>query len=69
MEHILTIWPVLKDLATDLGKPYPTVAAWKARGSIPGEYDLEIIEAAKKRGKKLTLQQLAEYRASRGATQ
>ena len=67
MEHILQIWPVLKDLASDLQKPYSTVAAWKARGSIPGEYDLAIIAAAKKRGAKLTLQQLAETRAARAS--
>lgn len=62
MEHITHIWPKIADLAADLGKPYPTVAAWKQRGRIPADYDLDIIAAAKRRGKRLTLEQLAAAR-------
>ena len=63
MDHIFRIWPSLGDLAADLGKPYPTVAAWKHRGSIPARYDLALIRAAKARGRGLTLEQLAHARA------
>lgn len=62
MEHIAHIWPTLADLASDLGKPYPTVAAWKQRGRIPSDYDFPLIEAAKRRGYRLTLEQLATAR-------
>ena len=62
MEHIESIWPKFADLAKDLGLPYPTVAAWRQRGNIPAKHDLDLIEAAKRRGRDLTLQQLAEMR-------
>lgn len=68
MEHIFTIWPKMSDLAADLKKPYPTVAAWKQRGSIPAEYDLDLIEAASKRGKTLTLEELASARRAARAS-
>lgn len=64
MEHIFTLWPSIADLAKDLGKPYPTVAAWHQRKSIPGRYDLELLECARKRGINLTLEEIARYRAA-----
>lgn len=68
MEHIFGIWPRLTDLAADLGRPYPTVAAWKQRGSIPARYDMELVRAARARGADLTLEQLAQARAAREAS-
>lgn len=62
MENIIRIWPTLSDLASDLDRPYQTVAAWKRRGRIPADYDLDLIEAAARRGHKLTLEQLARAR-------
>ena len=62
MEHISHIWPRMVDLAHDLGRPYPTVAAWKQRGRIPANYDLDLIAAAHRRGKSLTLEELAHAR-------
>jgi len=64
MEHILNIWPTMADLAKDIDKPYSTVATWKARGKIPADHDFLLIEAAGKRGKALTLEQLAQARRS-----
>ena len=64
MERIFALWPRLSDLAADLGRPYPTVAAWRQRGSIPARYDLEIIRAAASRGHRLTLEDLAQARAA-----
>ena len=49
----------MADLAADLGKPYPTVAAWKARGRIPADYDAALIAAADRRGFSLTYEALA----------
>ena len=62
MEQIIALWPSMSDLAADLGKPYSTVAAWKQRGSIPAKFDLDLIEAAARHGKALTLEQLASAR-------
>lgn len=63
MENIFSIWPTLSDLAKDLGKPYPTVASWRQRGSIPAKYDLALVRAAKERGHDLSLTEIAEGRA------
>ncbi|AYE85078.1 hypothetical protein [Sulfitobacter sp. D7] len=62
MEQILKIWPTMSELAKDIDKPYSTVAAWKARGKIPADHDFVLIDAAKKRGESLTLEQLAQAR-------
>ena len=62
MQQIFSLWASLAELASDIGKPYPTVNAWKQRGSIPAKFDLDLIEAATRRGKVLTLEQLAQAR-------
>lgn len=62
MQHIRHIWPTVKDIADDLGIPYTTAHSWGVRGRIPADYDLDLIEAARKRGKRLTLEELAEAR-------
>lgn len=62
MEYIFDKWPSAAALASDLGKKYQTVAAWKQRGSIPAKYDLLLIEAAGNRGETLTLEDLARAR-------
>ena len=64
----MRIWPTLADLASDLGKPYQTVAAWKQRGRVPADHDLDLIEAARKRGADLTLEELAQARRQQGAS-
>lgn len=64
MERIFDIWPTLKEMASDLGKPYPTVAAWRARKSIPAKYDAQIIHHAKKRGSDVSFEMLALERAA-----
>lgn len=63
MDTIFDLWPSLAALASDLDRPYPTVAAWKQRGSIPAKYDSALIFAARARGKELSLEDLAEARA------
>ena len=64
MQHIKHIWPTVKDVSEALGVPYTTAHSWKIRGRIPADYDLPLIVAAKKRGKKLTLRELADARNS-----
>jgi hypothetical protein len=68
MERIFRIWPTLKEMAAELGKPYPTVAAWHQRRSIPAKYDAEIVRAAKKRGQNVSFETLALERASQPQT-
>ena len=74
MEHFSHIWPTISALHSDLEAvkgagqvPYQTVAAWKRRGRIPADHDFEVIEAAKRRGFKLTLEDLAKARRSPAA--
>lgn len=62
MEQIFALWPSLAALSKDLGREYTTVASWRQRGSIPAKFDLDLIEAAAKRGKTLTLEELASAR-------
>lgn len=48
--EIFSLWPSDAELARDLGVPYPTISAWKQRGSIPSPYWWHITRAAKARG-------------------
>jgi hypothetical protein len=44
--------------------PYPTISAWKQRGSIPAAYWRDIVRAAKRRGHpEITADLLAELHA------
>lgn len=63
MKHIFDIWPSLKEMASDLRRPYPTVAAWHARKSIPAKYDADLVRCAKARGQIVTFEELAHLRA------
>jgi hypothetical protein len=47
---IFAIWPADAELGRDIGVPYPTVSAWKQRGSIPAAYWRDIVQAALRRG-------------------
>jgi hypothetical protein len=47
---IFAFWPSDADLARDINVPYPTVSAWKQRGSIPPGHWRAIILAARRRG-------------------
>ena len=74
MKHIFNKWPTLVEFAKDIGKPYPTVAAWSQRNSIPAHYDLVMIDRATSRGFDLTLEEIAAARQQahmekQGATQ
>ena len=62
MKHLQHIWPKVSDLAGDLGIPYTTAHSWESRGRIPASWDIDLIMAAEKRGKLLTLEYLAQMR-------
>ena len=50
VSELLDLWPSQAHLARDLGLPYQTATAWKARGSIPPGYWYDLIVAARRRG-------------------
>lgn len=62
LSHLSHIWKKIADMASDLGVPYTTAHSWAARRRVPADRDLDLIAAAKKRGKKLTLEDLANAR-------
>jgi hypothetical protein len=47
---VLAAWPSDAEFGRDIGVPYPTVSAWKQRGSIPAAYWWHIVRAATHRG-------------------
>ena len=58
LKQVFKIWPSLPELARDLGIPYVNVFRWKERNSIPADKWLDVIAAAKRRGKSLDLETL-----------
>jgi len=68
MDKVFSIWDSSADLAREIGENPATVRSWRNRGSIPADRDLDLIEAAKRRGKSLSLEVLAEARAARRQT-
>jgi hypothetical protein len=64
MEQIFDIWPTTAALASDMQVPYPTAQAWKRRGSLPAHYDLDLIAAARTRGRELSLEEIARARCA-----
>jgi hypothetical protein len=62
---IFAVWPSDADLARDIGVPYPTVAAWKQRGSVPVAYWRALLRAARKRGfRQITANLLVDLHAA-----
>lgn len=59
IQDIFGYWDSLADMARDLDAPYQTVAKWSQRGRIPSEFWGQVIEAAARRGKRLTYPQIA----------
>src|SRR3954469_23435268 len=62
--EIFSAWPSDAELGRDIGVPYPTLSAWKQRGSIPPAYWRDIIRAARRRGHpEITADLLADLHA------
>lgn len=62
MDKIFSLWPTVAELARDIGENPITVRAWRRRRSIPADRDLLLVEAARRRGAALTLEDLAAAR-------
>lgn len=54
VSEILSLWPDVRALADDIGRPYDTVFAWKRRGSVPVEYWPAIVASARTRNLPVT---------------
>ena len=65
MDKLKQIWTTPAALSSDLGLPYTTVHSWFVRESIPATRDLDLIDAAKRRGHQLTLEDLAHARRAK----
>ncbi len=63
MQQVFEIWPTTAQMARELGEKEVTVRAWKRRGRIPAEKDIELVRTAKSHGKNLTFENLAKIRA------
>ena len=61
MSHrtIIDLWPSLDDLSADLGEKRDTVRKWKERGRIPSKRWVTVVEKAKARRLKVSLNDLA----------
>ena len=55
----IDLWGSPINLGEDLGVSVERVRKWRQRNSIPGEYWLPVVEAAKRRGYKVSLLALA----------
>ena len=64
--EIINKWDKLTDFAADLSVQYGTAKQWKRRSSIPDNYWLHVVGAAKARGLSgVTLEALAIAAATR----
>ena len=59
-KDIINLWPSPQELADDLGENLHAVRKWRERGSIPSDRWLDLVEAAKRRHYRVTLNLLAE---------
>lgn len=67
---IIGLWPNRSQLAEDLDTTYGVVKQWDRRNSIPPEYWLRLVVAAKKRDiEGVTLERLAEIAEASGRDQ
>lgn len=55
---LLSRWPSLAALASDLGVDYERVKKWRQRDSVPAEYWPGLVAAASERGFRLSLSEL-----------
>lgn len=68
--HLLQQWTPRKSLVDDLRAAgadvsYGTINQWRLRDSIPSQYHLDMVNAARRRGVALDLAELARLHADR----
>ncbi|MEM8581222.1 MAG: hypothetical protein AAGF50_08515 [Pseudomonadota bacterium] len=63
MDFVFDIWPTVAEMARETGYRYQTVNSWKARKSIPVHAFPVIVEAAARRGTKVSMDRLVSARA------
>ena len=62
MKQILLRFKSYAEVSRGLGVNYKTVTKWAERDSLPGKYDLRLVELAKEKGITLSLSEIAEIR-------
>jgi hypothetical protein len=65
--HLIEQWPSLAELAADIGQKPEAVQKWKQRNSVPSVHWLALIDAAKRRGIKLSMETLAQIQSQQRA--
>ncbi len=60
---IISRWPSRIGLAADTDRKLTTINSWWRRNSIPGDRDVALVDAARRRGLFLTFEDLARSRA------
>lgn len=60
---VVNAWGTAANFATALKIPYPTAAAWRARNSIPANRWRDVVEAAERDGKAITVDLLTDLAA------
>lgn len=61
---IFCIWETLPEMAADVDESHWTVSKWKQRDSIPQEYWAAVVDAAAKKGRKLSADDLLRMHGS-----
>jgi hypothetical protein len=65
---VFSLWDSLVQLATDIGESQWTVIKWKKRNNIPTRYWQSLCDAAKRRSKRLTVEDLMRVHATRSTS-
>lgn len=58
VNDVFRIWDSTVDMADDVGESHWTVSKWKQRKRIPQSAWMAVVQAAQRRGKKLTAENL-----------
>jgi prophage antirepressor-like protein len=61
---VFEIWASLADMAEAIGRSHWTVQKWSQRKSIPSDAWPDLIDAARRKGKKLSAEQLLSMHGS-----
>lgn len=64
MDEVFKCWTTVADFARDIGVDPVRARQWKNRRSIPASYDKRIVAVAEHRAFPITLEKLADLRAS-----
>jgi hypothetical protein len=61
--EVIELWPSSRAMSEEIDADASTIRHWKMRDSIPAEYWVRVITAARKRGAKVDAADFAEFAA------